>query len=220
MSQLPSEIRRRALKDMDFARKSVDEAFDHGVVVSIRTQARQDDLDSIVCLRCWDPVRNEAKDPTCPMCQGSGWIDPHSMTGYRMRTISRAHIPEIQEQYTQTSTGQDNQVNQTIWVNYTPRELRDGDLIALIEPDDIDEPTSVKVILRKYEVTNAQQPALNPGFHPEGGPMILAQQVGVNMIRPHQPEDRVDMTQTYSAWQVKNLDPFRFSFDDVTAMSL
>ncbi len=47
----PSELRELAQIDMENARGDVDEAFDHGEVVVVRTQVRPGDLDAIACVR-------------------------------------------------------------------------------------------------------------------------------------------------------------------------
>ena len=190
----PSEERNIIKRHFDeYIRRGVDQAFTLGTVVSIRTKVHEDDSDATNCPRCWSQVELEPNDVQCPACHGSGWISTNSQTGYRLRIFSRAHIPEFSDERRREALGEQREINTSWWVNFTERELRDGDIIAKVEPDDIDHPKYIKNTLEYFEVIGAEQPALHPGYHPVSGHLIVAQQVNVMLLDYQRPERTLDM---------------------------
>ncbi len=160
----PSEARNKSRKYLPNIRQNVDYAFNFGTHITIRTLVRHDDNDAIKCTRCWDEVRMEAADPDCPLCQGSGYISEITLTGYRFRVFSMAHVSEIADEEHHTEQGIDEGFTNSFWVNFTERELKDGDLIAIVEPDDLDKPRYVNEVIQMFEVTSAQPYSLHPDF--------------------------------------------------------
>ncbi len=169
------ENRRRTEKDIIWARRNVDEAFSYGEPVVIRTKVREQDADAIHCVRCWDSVRIDAGDPNCSACHGSGWIHSETLTGYRLRVFSRAHIRPLDDDFQTTELGLASSDKVQFWLNFTERELRNDDLIARVEPDDVVNPTFVNAVHDMFEVVAAVQPSLMPQYHPENNPYIMAQ---------------------------------------------
>lgn len=215
-----SQNRSIAQKDFERVRRNVDEAFEYGEPVSIRTKVREADEDSIFCPLCWDEVRLESSDPYCSACQGSGWVSHESYEGYRFRVISLAHIPPSPDQFDVEPGGESHDYDLEFWVNFTERELKDGDLIARVEWENLDKPEFGTIPLNEYgtqsifKVTHAIQPALMPGYHIIDGNMIMAQQVRTRFVDDERPESRVDMLANLALWQLEGIDPATVFYDD------
>ncbi len=200
----PSEAHKTARKYFDKSvRRGINQAFVGGSWVSIRSQVRPDHEDAITCIRCWSDERAEPTDPRCPVCQGTGWISSETYTGYRLRVFAQAHIPETVDQYYPVKTGQTDKVETRIWVNFTERPLQDGDLIAHIEPDNLDEPKYIKRTIRRFEVIESVNAQLHPGINSlDNSNIILAQDARVDQQNIDRPETFVDMDENMKPWQL------------------
>lgn len=158
-----SESRRISKRHMKRFRRNIDYAFTFGSVVAIRTKVRQGDPDGMLCPICWDPVRGGPSDPECPSCYGAGLVHGLTLTGYRYSVLSHAHISSVDDRFTITVRGQEYTVTNQFWVNYTEWALRDGDLIAQVEADNVDNPRFIEEIKQFYEVISARETGLHPG---------------------------------------------------------
>ncbi len=206
--------REEAGQEIGYLRSSIDEAFEYGEPVVIRTKVREQDSDGIRCPRCWDEVRHASNDPSCPACYGSGWVHNETFTGYRLRVFTRAHIRPLDDQLDQGPQGLSREDRVEFWINYTARELRDDDLIARIEPDDVMNPTFVREKLDLFEVVSALQPSLMPQYHPQNNPYILAQKVITQVVGKSRPEYMIDMNENLKTWQLFSDNPLEYLFSD------
>jgi hypothetical protein len=178
-------------------------AFMAGQWVAIRTQVRPDHPDAINCIRCWSPEREEATDPTCPVCQGSGWISQDTYTGYRLRIFAQAQIPETVDQYYPTRFGLTDKVETRFWVNFTERPLADGDLIAHVVVNDVDNPEYIVSEIRRFEVIESLNPQLHPGVNTQvHSDLIVAQDVRADQLNIDRPEMHIDMDENIVDWQI------------------
>ncbi len=198
-----SEAQRMARHYVDKSiRKGINQAFTWGQWVAIRSQVRPDDKDALKCVRCWSDERAESTDPRCPVCNGSGWISDVSYTGYRLRVFSQAQIPESQDQYFPTEVGLTDKIDFKIWVNFTERPVHDGDLIAHIIPDDVDNPSRIVEIVRRFEVIDAFNYQMHPALNRLDSSNLLAQEVRVDQQNIDRPETFVNMDENISPWML------------------
>jgi hypothetical protein len=194
----PSDYRAEAAQDLAVYKGDVADAFDFGNVVAIRTAVRQEDRDARYCPLCWDPVRNEASDPYCPVCYGNGFVSTVNVRGYRPRIFARAHLGEISDKTETMPTGRTYVQEATFYIAFTERELHDGDLLAEVETDDVDDPSYVVDEVRRWELIDAQQPKLHPGYHPDDSVTALGQVATASTVQDEMPEASLNMDENYS----------------------
>ncbi len=200
--------RRRTQKYLEKIQRNVEYAFEFGEPIVIRTLVREVDSDAIQCPRCWDNVRVQAGDTYCPACYGNGFVSHETLTGYRLRVFSKAHIEDIGDQVSPRTLGDNFYIEAVFWINHTERELRAGDLILRFEPEDNENPQFGSPVIHDwqsnqlFEVKNAIQPSLRPSSQKLNSESILAQKVTCVLVDVEQRESLVDMNENLKYWML------------------
>lgn len=209
----PDALRDRQTGYYRYLKSRIDKAFDWGTVMAVRTQVWAYDKeerfgkDTVPCPRCFDFVRQDARDPHCPICSGNGWteriVDTGEIVGgYRPLILVKAHVEELSDEKTnKPDGGYIHTQRDSFWLAYADTRLRDGDLIAEIIPDNYTNPQRVRKVLEKYEVVAN----VSPDFKPIGtvNDNLMAQRVMVSSISKERPEFKVDMGESHAGFDVE-----------------